>query len=290
MSDISAKNIVVIPTPSGFGAQVFGLDLSKPFTDAQKKVVEAAWADHCVLSFPNQPLSVEELERFTLQFGDFGVDPFIKPMADHPHVLELRREADEKAVNFGAAWHSDWSFQECPPAATILLSKVTPPVGGDTLFTDCYAAFESLSPAFRSWLSGLTAIHSASRPYGRSGVFAVEKEKRSMQIVTGEDAEKTFSHPVVRTNPLSGRKALFVNPVYTLGIEGLSHSESEIILNYLYAHMTQEKFVYRNKWSPDMLLIWDNRCTMHNAEGGYDGYLRVMHRTTVAGERPKYLA
>src|SRR5450830_753255 len=290
MAVTSSTGITVFPRASGFGALVTGLDLSRPFTDDEKIKIGEAWAQYDVLSFPGQPLTVEQLELFTLQFGDFGIDPFIKPIQNHPHVLELRREADEKAVNFGAAWHSDWSFQEYPPAATILLSKVTPPVGGDTIFSDCYRAFEALSPKFRASLTGLSAIHSASRPYGRSGVFAIEKEKRSMEIITGEDAERTFTHPVVRTHPVSGRQALFVNPVYTLGIEGLSQEESENILSYLYAHMTQEKFIYRHKWETDMLLIWDNRCTLHNADGGYDGHLRVMHRTTVGGERPRYAA
>lgn len=286
MSDQTIAGATVKPRVNGFGAEITGVDISKPLPPQDLATVHKAWAKHSVLYFPDQPLTVEQQEMFTLQFGDYGVDPFIKPMADHPHVLELRREADEKAVNFGAAWHSDWSFQEQPPSATILHSKVTPPVGGDTLFADCYGSFEALSPVFQEWLSGLKAIHSASRPYGRSGLFAEEKEKRSMAIIVSAEAEKTFVHPLVRVHPVTGKKALFISPTYTLGIEGLSESESTHILNYLYEHMTQEQFVYRHKWQENMLTMWDNRCTLHNADGGYDGYLRVLHRTTVAGERP----
>lgn len=286
MTEQATLGATVSPRSNGFGAAITGVDISKPLPPKDMDVVQKAWAEHAVLFFPNQPLTIEQQEAFTLQFGDFGVDPFIKPMANHPHVLELRREADEKAINFGAAWHSDWSFQEAPPAATILHSKVTPPVGGDTLFADCYSAFATLSPVMQEWLCSLRAIHSASRPYGRDGLFADEKEQRSMAIIVSEEAEKTFTHPLVRVHPVTGKKALFISPTYTLGIEGMSEAESTHILSYLYEHMTQEQFVYRHKWQENMLTMWDNRCTLHNADGGYDGYLRVLHRTTVAGERP----
>ena len=226
------------------------------------------------------------MERFTEEIGPFGHDPFIKPMADHPHVLELRREPDEKATNFGAGWHSDWSFQETPPAATLLHSKVVPPKGGDTLYADCARAYEALSPAMKELLAPLNAVHSAILPYSKKGIFAQEKEKRTMQIITSDEAEKTQAHPLVRTHPVTGRKALYVSPVYTVGIEGMSNEESQWLLGGLYQHMTKPEFIYRHKWRENMLVMWDNRSTLHFAEGGYDGYLRVMHRTTVAGEKP----
>src|SRR5581483_11996769 len=149
-------------------------------------------------------------EAFTLEMGAFGHDPFIKPMAGHPNVLELRREPDETATNFGAGWHSDWSFQDRPPAATILRSEVVPPVGGDTLFCDASRAYAALSPAMQAMLSPLQAIHSAARPYGTQGSFAKETAKRTMQIISSKDAETTRTHPLVRTHPVTGRKALFV--------------------------------------------------------------------------------
>ncbi|MFT4935980.1 MAG: taurine dioxygenase [Pseudoalteromonas distincta] len=280
------SNIEVTPTASGFGAVVTGLDLSKPLADGVMDEVRQAWADHGVLSFPDQPLSLDQLEAVTLQFGPFGVDPFIAPMPGRPNVLELRREPDEKATNFGAGWHSDWSFQPAPPAATLLHGQVIPPVGGDTLFADCTGAYAALSPTFQEMLAPLRAIHSAGRAYGTKGVFARETEKRTMQIIVSEEADKTHTHPLVRTHPVTGEKALFVSPVYTLGIEGMTPAESQAILGFLFAHMTQEAFVFRHRWAKDTLLIWDNRRTVHLAEGGYDGHLRVMHRTTVAGEVP----
>lgn len=248
--------------------------------------MKAAWARHAVVAFPDQPLTLDELEAFTLQIGPFGEDPFIKPMPGHPNVLELRREPDEKATNFGAGWHSDWSFQPEPPAATILRSEVVPPVGGDTLFCDAARAWEALSPTMQRMLEGLRAVHSATRAYGTKGVFARETEKRTMQIITSEEAEKTQVHPLVRTHPVTGRKALFVSPVYTVGVEGMTDKEAGAILGFLFAHITQPEFIFRHKWSEGTLLMWDNRCTVHFAEGGYDGHLRLMHRTTVAGDTP----
>lgn len=280
------RTIRVQPEPAGFGAEITGLDLSRPLDRQSLAEVKAAWAKHAVVRFPGQPLSLEALEAFTQAVGPFGHDPFIKPMAGHPNVLELRREPDEKATNFGAGWHSDWSFQPEPPAATLLRSEVVPPVGGDTLFCDCSRAYEALSPTMQAMLAPLKAIHSAGRAYGTKGVFARETEKRTMQIIVSEEADRTHLHPLVRTHPVTGRKALFVSPVYTVGIEGLTPAESQAILGFLFGHMTDERFIYRHRWEAGMLLMWDNRCTMHLAEGGYDGHLRVMHRTTVAGDRP----
>jgi taurine dioxygenase len=280
------RTIAVAPQASGFGAEITGLDLTRPLAPDVLAEVKTAWARHGVVAFPDQPLELDALEAFTLSMGGFGLDPYIKPMAGRPNVLELRREPDEKATNFGAGWHSDWSFQEAPPAATLLHSKVVPPVGGDTLFVDAVRAYEALSPAMQRMLEPLRAIHSARQAYGTKGVFARETAKRSLQIMVSEEADASLSHPLVRTHPVTGRKALYVSPVYTVGIEDLTLEEARAILGLLFAHLTQEEFVYRHKWREQMLLMWDNRCTMHFAEGGYDGHLRLMHRTTVAGEVP----
>jgi taurine dioxygenase len=280
------ETITVTPQPSGFGAEITGADLSRPVPAPVLEEIKAAWAKHGVVAFPDQPLSLEAQEAFTEQMGGFGHDPYIKPMAGHPNVLELRREPDEKATNFGAGWHSDWSFQEAPPAATLLHSKVVPPVGGDTLFVDAVRAYEALSPAFQALLAPLQAIHSARQSYGTQGVFAKDTKKRTMEIIVSEDADAALTHPLVRTHPVTGKKALFVSPVYTVGVEGMTTPEAKAILAFLFAHLTQDEFIYRHKWREQMLLMWDNRCTMHFAEGGYDGHLRLMHRTTVKGDVP----
>ena len=207
------RTLTVQPQPTGFGAEITGLDLTQPLPDAVLAEVKAAWARHGVVAFPDQPMSLEAQEAFTRTMGGFGHDPFIKPMPGHPNVLELRREPDEKATNFGAGWHSDWSFQAAPPAATILHSKVVPPVGGDTLFVDACRAYEALSPTMQRMLAPLQAVHSARQSYGTKGVFSKETEKRTLQIIVSEEADGSLTHPLVRTHPVTGRKALFVSPV-----------------------------------------------------------------------------
>jgi len=278
--------ITVTPQPSGFGAHISGVDLSVPLDARAKAELVAAWAAHGVIAFPDQKLSLEAQEAFTLALGAFGEDPFVKPMPGHAHILELRREPDETAPNFGSGWHSDWSFQATPPSATILHAKVIPPVGGDTLFADCTAAFAALSPAMQKLCSGLNAVHSARLPYGRDGAYANETGTRTMQIITGEAAEGTQIHPLVRVHPLTGQPALYCSPTYTIGLEGMTSDEGYAILGFLFKHITQPQFIYRHHWAPDMLLMWDNRRMLHFAEGGYDGHLRLLHRTTVAGEAP----
>ena len=161
-----------------------------------------------------------------------------------------------------------------------------PPVGGNTLYADTAAAYEALSGDARERLEGLRAVHSASAAYGEEGALAKDPNESSMAILTGETAHGTQLHPVVRTHPVTGRKSLFVNPVYTRAIEGMDETESKEILASLYAHMLQDEFVLDHAWADDMLTIWDNRRTMHLATGGYEGHPRLLYRTTVAGERP----
>jgi taurine dioxygenase len=281
----AGQRLTITPNDSGFGAAVTGLDLARPLPPKTLDAVKAAFLAHGVLWFPDQPLDHDQLEAFTLQLGPFGWDPYVAPLADRPHILEVRREPDEKASVFGGGWHSDWSFQETPPSATILHAKVVPPVGGDTLYADSVAAYQALSPAFRQMLAPLRTIHSATRPYGPGGFFANDEKQRSMKILWSPEADKTQVHPLVRTLD-DGRRSLFVNPTYTLGIEGFAEAESAALLAFLYKQMMADDFIYRHAWSAKMLTMWDNRRAMHNATGGYDGHLRVMHRTTVAGGRP----
>jgi taurine dioxygenase len=286
--DASNGNLLTVePHVHDFGAVVTGLDLGRPLSAEQVEAIHAAWARHAVLIFPDQCLAPEALEAFTLALGEYGHDPFIEPMAGHPNVLELRREPAETVQNFGAAWHSDWSFQPCPPSGTILHSKVVPPVGGDTLYADTARAYEALSPTMQRMLDGLRAVHSAAFAYGPRGVLAKDAAERTIKIIVSEEAEKTETHPLVRTHPVTGRRSIFVNPVYTVRIEGLTPAENFTLLKFLYDHMVKEERVLRHHWQKDMIVLWDNRSTMHFADGGYDGHLRVMHRTTLAGDRPR---
>jgi taurine dioxygenase len=272
--------------PNGFGAVIRGVDLSKDAPAQHAAAWVLALARHGVLVFPEQRMTVEDLERVTGVFGGFGVDPFVEPLAGHPHVIEVRREADEKSIVFGGAWHSDWSFQARPPAATLLLGQIIPPVGGNTAYVDTARAYEAMSSEWRERASRLRAIHSASAAYGTQGALARDSQPSSMKIITGEAAHGTQVHPVVRTHPITGRRSLFINPVYTRAIDGVSDEESKEILAQLYIHMLDEQFQYEHEWSSNMLVVWDNRTTMHLARGGYEGHRRLLYRTTVAGEAP----
>lgn len=282
----SYEHISVQSVVGGFGAEITGLDLNQTLPAAARAEIKQAWYDHSVVFFPGQVMTPSQQEAFTQQIGEFGHNPFIKAMDDHPNVLEVRREAHETAKNFGAGWHSDWSFQECPPSATILHSKIIPPVGGDTRFADCASAYDALSGTMQGIVEGLTVLHSAAPSYGPKGVFAKETQTRSMEIKPSSTAEKLRAHPLVRRHPGSGRKLLFVNPTYSVRIETLHENESAALLKMLFEVITRDEFIYSHAWQPDTLLMWDNRCVLHSAQGGYDGHRRLMHRTVVAGERP----
>ena len=272
---------------SSLGAIISGINLSNKISSEEKAVLNNLWSKFYVLIFPNQILEHKEFENFSLTFGKFGHDPFIESIDNHPNIIEVKKKAAEKASHFGGSWHSDWSFQKEPPSATLLHSKIIPPVGGDTLFANTMLAYEGLSEQLKEEIDGLKVIHTAALPYADDGFYALEDEKdRSMKIRPSKEAKKTFSHPLVRTHPVSKQKGLFINPVYSMCIEGLEKEESDKLLNKLYAHMIQEKYIYRHSWKKNMLVIWDNRAVMHQATGGYDGYDRLLHRITIAGEQP----
>lgn len=275
----------VEPSGQACGATVTGVDLSGPLDASLIGAIRAAWLEHQVLAFPDQPLDDDGLERFTRAFGSFGEDPFIAPVPGRQHVLEVRRNADETTPLFAETWHSDWSFLTPPPAATVLHGRVIPPVGGDTLFANQYAAYEALADGLKAKIDDASAWHSAGRGYAPDGMYGDNDQKlgRSMTIRPSVEARKRRLQPMVRTHPETGRKALFVNPGYTIAIDGMDEEEGWALLVEIFQHQTEERFQYRHAWTPDMLVMWDNRCLLHRATGGYEGYDRVLHRTTVAG-------
>ncbi len=280
------SNLAVTPEAHNFGARVEGLDLSQKLDANSVSELRDLWLTYQILYFPEQRLNHAELERFTTYFGEHGNDPYVKAVDGHPNVLEIRREAQEEVAPFGASWHSDWSFQAAPPSATILHSKVVPPQGGDTHFADGFRAYDALDPDFAAELEDLIAVHSARRPYSHEGFQRSGGEQRSMTILPSDEAWTTQEHPVIRTHPESGRKALWVNPVYTITIKNMDDKAADELLAKLFSHALSPAFVYVHRWAADMLTMWDNRSVQHCAQGGYDGHLRVMHRTTVAGTAP----
>ena len=282
----SSTQIKFEPQEHDFGARVTGIDLCGDIRPQDVSSLREGWLKYQVLSFPNQPMDHTALEYFTTRFGEFGNDPYVKAIDDHQNILEVRREPNEKVAPFGGAWHSDWSFQQTPPSATILHAKTIPPVGGNTLYADGIRAYETLDPSLRDDIADMTAIHSARRPYSHEGYERGGGRDRSMTILPNDDAWATQEHTVVRTHPESKRKSLWVNPVYTIGIVDMSEQESERLLQRLFAHCLNDDLVYEHRWSANMLTMWDNRSVQHCAQGGYDGHRRLLHRTTVAGDQP----
>ena len=266
---------------NGIGVEVAEFSLSD-LTAENIAFLRAKWVEYGLIVFTKLPLSHDEFKDFSLSFGEFGDDPFISSLPDYPNIAEIKRSAKEKATPFGGTWHSDWSFMKKPPSATLLHSKIIPPVGGNTLFANTERSFAALPEEMKNKLRNLKVIHSAKIPYADDGFYALEKEERSMKILPSKEAKATFSHPMVKIHPETNKECLFINPVYTINIEGFSEDESQQLLWELYEHMIQEQFVYEHVWTDDMLIMWDNRTVMHQATGGYDGYDRLLHRITLA--------
>ena len=280
-------SLKITPTGSSCGAVATGVDLSRDLSADLVAELRAHWLQHKVLVFPQQDLSNDDLERFSGYFGEPGDDPFFGHIEGHEHICAIQRLADEKAPVFAEVFHTDWSFMEVPPAGTALYGITIPPVGGDTLFANQVAAYQHLPDTLRDRVDGLTAIHSAELGYAPDGIYGdseVNKD-RSMKILPSEKAREKQEHPLVTTHRETGEKALFSSLAYIQGFVGMDREEAGALLVELYAHQSQEQFLYRHKWEKGMLVMWDNRSLLHSATGGYDGYDRLLHRTTIADTR-----
>ncbi len=278
-------SLQITPSDQACGAEVRGVDLTKPLDDETIAEIRAAWLKHFVIAFPDQPMSDDDLERFTQYFGPFGNDPFFGSIPGHDHIAAIKRNANETAPIFAENWHTDWSFQEHPPAGTCLFSITIPPMGGDTLFANQHMALDDMPDELRNRLEGKMAIHSARNGYSKDGMYGENDKGRSMDIRSSDDAMATQLHPVIRDHPETGRPGLFGTAGYIIGFDGLDEAEGEDLLGELYRWQTRPEFQYRHSWEPDMLLMWDNRAVLHMATGGYQGHDRLLHRTTI-GARP----
>ena len=274
--------VQVDPSSGACGARITGIDLKAPLDSATVAAIRSAWLEHHVLSFPDQFLNDDELERFTLSFGQFGEDPFFAPIAGRQHIAAIRREAHEQTPLFAENWHADWSFQARPPSGTCLNAIEVPPVGGDTLFANQHLAWEALSPAQQARYADLIAIHSAKLPYAPDGTYGAKDKGRSMDIRPSEAAFATQTHPLVPVHPETGRRGFYSTLGYIIGIEGMAQDQAIALLMELQAWQGDDRFVFAQKWEPGMLVMWDNRSVLHKATGGYEGYRRELHRTTIA--------
>jgi len=281
------EHIEVRPVGGALGAEIGGVDTSEPIAAAVAGEIRAALDQFLVVFFREQSLSLEQLKTFSVNFGELTRVPYVRALKEHPDIIAVVKEAEERNIStFGGTWHTDFSFLESPPLASILYAEQVPDVGGDTLWANMFSAYASLSPGMRSSLDKLNAMHSghvygsARPPTDIATSTSIEISRNNPQA----DAER--AHPVVRVNPRSGEKALYVNPVYTTRFENMTEQESRGLLDYLYEHCTRPEFTCRFRWAPGSLAVWDNRYSLHLAINDYDGHRRCMYRTSTAGEVP----
>jgi taurine dioxygenase len=281
------QTLSVRPIAGSLGAEVAGVDLAGPLRNSVAEELRRAFVEHLVLFFRDQTLTPEQHLAVSRLFGPLARMPYVKHMDAYPDIIAVLKEVDERNIStFGNAWHSDFSFLERPPLGSLLYAREVPRFGGDTIWANMYAAYDALSDGMKRMLDPLRAMHSG-RPYGTGGVPKDLKVSRSIAIERDNpEADRETAHPVVRLHPESGRKALYVNEIYTMRLENMTAAESRPLLHFLYEHCTRPEFACRFRWAPGSLAIWDNRCTLHYAVNDYDGERRLMHRTTVAGERP----
>jgi taurine dioxygenase len=276
----------ITPVTPILGAEITGLDLRRADAD-EMAALQAAFAAHSVLFVRDQALTLDDLLAVTRRIGTVLRVPYVAGVASHPDVIAVLKEAEERRIyTFGGTWHSDFSFLSEPPAATLLHAVELPPVGGDTIWASQVAAYAALSPGMQALLDPLRAIHTGA-PHGTNGPGPDVPVSRSIRMVRGDaSADREVAHPVVRVHPVTGRKALFVNPVYTQRFADMTAAESKPLLDFLHAHAVKPEFCCRLRWSPGTLAIWDNRCLLHLAVNDYDGHRRLLYRTTTAGETP----
>ena len=262
------------------GAQITGVDLRR-LEDAEIEEMRAAWLEHLVVFFREQALSPAEYMAFAKRIGRPIEYPFVKGIAGFPEIIEVKKLEHEK-VNFGGIWHSDTAYLEVPPMASMLLAREVPPRGGDTLFANMYQAYETLSEGMKRLIAPLVAVNASAKA-------DVTRTREDRVKTDGADVKKEYvaEHPVVRTHPETGRKALYVNVAHTVRLKGMTEEESAPLLNYLFQHQVRPEYTCRFAWRVGSIALWDNRCAQHNPVNDYHGYRRVMHRITLAGDRPK---
>ena len=282
---MAQQTISVTPIAGALGAEIGGVDLSRDLSDAVIGEIRRALLDHHVIFFRDQRLSPEQHLAFGRRFGELQVHDFVEGMEQHDEILEVRKEADEK-LNFGGGWHTDVSYLERPALGSVLYAHEVPEYGGDTLFASQHLAYETLSDGMKTMLEGMTAVHSARRPYGVNAPRSFYTGPSSMKFYFTEEAHAEVEHPVIRTHVETGRKSLYVNRTFTIRFKDMSEAESAPLLEYLWEHAVRPEFTCRFRWQKNSIAFWDNRCVQHNAINDYHGQRRVMHRVTIEGERP----
>ena len=275
------NSMSIVSLSTALAAEVHGIDLSKNITTAEITSLNEAFHNYQVLVFRDQQLQPNDLIRIGNYFGTIARYPFVKGMEDYPDIIEVIKKEDE-VINFGGLWHTDTSYLTCPPKASLLYARMVPNIGGDTLFANMYGAYEQLSATLKTALCNLKGVNQSIRL-----AAAITRVHR---IAENPASAATSSlqaiHPLIRTHPETGRKALYCSDAHTAYIDGMSVAESSPLLNYLYQQQQLNELTYRLQWQNGTLVIWDNRCIQHNAINDYHGSRREMLRVTLAGDKP----
>ena len=272
--------ISVHPIAGALGAEISGVDLAKDLDDETIAAIRRAWLEHLVVFFHDQELTPQRFLDFGRRFGDL----WVSGLSETPEVIPVLK-LEHEAVNFGGIWHSDTTYLEVPPMASMLIGREVPPAGGDTEFANMYLAYETLSDGMKRLLDPLTAVNS-------SALADVSKTREDrVKDSARRDAAKQYvaEHPVVRVHPETGRRALYVNVAHTERFSGMTREESVPLLRYLFQHQVRPELTCRFRWRAGSIAFWDNRCAQHNAINDYPGHRRLMHRLTLAGDRPRGL-
>ncbi len=277
-----SSRFTVRQVSGALGAEISGIDLSRPLDAQTVAALRHCFLEHGVIFFRDQELSAAQHKDFARSFGEIYVHPYLESGPD-PEIIEIRRQPHDASV-VGEYWHSDAAMSELPPLGSILYAIDVPPFGGDTLFSNQYLAYETLSPGMQRMIGGMRAHNSDRTLIATAG--AQSNARRSTHMKDTPAKQETITlHPIVRTHPETGRKALYVNRNLTLSIEDMSESESRGLLDYLFAQGERPEFTCRFRWERGSIAFWDNRCTKHLAINDTGGFHRLMRRVQLVGDR-----
>jgi taurine dioxygenase len=274
--------IEVRKVAGALGAEVAGVNLALPLDAPTSTAIRAALLEHLVIFFHDQDLSSEQFLRFARTQGEPQHYPLLQGLPEFPEITEVKKLEHERA-NFGGIWHSDTTYLERPPMGSMLYAREVPPVGGDTLFANQYLAFETLSGGMQRMLADLAAVGTSAK----ADATKTREDRMKTQARTDARTEYQAEHPVVRTHPETGRRALYVNIAHTVRFKDMTEEESAPLLAFLFQHQVRPELTCRFQWRVGSLAFWDNRCVQHNPVNDYHGYRRVMHRITLAGDVPR---
>ena len=279
---MTSTALEVRPIAGALGAEIHGVNLAGDLDDSTVAAIRQVWLKHCVIFFRDQDLPPARFLQLARRFGNVIEYPFIKGLEGFPEIIPVMKLEHEK-VNFGGMWHSDTAYLEEPPMGTMLVARDVPPYGGDTMFASMYLAYETLSDGMKRLLDGLIGINTSSK----ADVSRTREDRIRDSVRADAKKEYVGEHPVVRTHPETGRKALYVNPGHTLRFKDMTVEESTPLLEYFFHHQVRPEFTCRFSWRAGSLAFWDNRCALHNPINDYHGFRRVMHRITLAGDKPR---